>query len=668
MGVVVQGMNIKIVLLEGDKLIQEADFDKFPITIGRHTDSNFYISGYNYLSRSHAVIEVDKEKVLLKRDNAKTPFIVNSKKKDEVVVTSGDIITLAKSLKIQIIILKDDVTITEMMGEAATVDPDATVIDDSPVVPSPVRQNSVSSSPIHAVSKKVEKKSSSFVSSTNKEMGYLKEYNVLDSLSSHPVLMDNKVLEDSYHVREEHKKRKKALECSLVWNGKLIEVKQYHESEVLILGPEDKGNFEVPTFESTIQIATVKNDEVFCYIPDYFKVQLVKNRENIDLATYEHFSHLNGKYTFSLDESMVLKVDLGYGVEVFLKEIPETKAFSDSGLVNSDFAFQQTIVSSGIFHTIILMLAVLLAPPSVEPPKLPGVPKRVAKILVKAPVKKVKPKPKPKAKKKIEKKIVKKAKPKKKITRRRPKRVVVKKNVKMKKLNKFPVKLKNRRVGNTNSKKHQSKKVKTAVAVNKLGAIGALGAISKNTNPVKVAAININKNAGGMKSNKMSTSSMVSTLKSANGKLPPAGGVGVKTRGKGYGTGTGYGVQGLKGTAGSRTVAGAVVGTPKIFQVPPSGGLSRKQVMAVVKKHLSKIQRCYEKALLVNPDIAGRAEFEWLILPNGRVQRAKVKKSSVANGTVLHNCVVKVIKRMKFPVAKNGMATTPNIGFPFGRL
>ena len=90
--------------------------------------------------------------------------------------------------------------------------------------------------------------------------------------------------------------------------------------------------------------------------------------------------------------------------------------------------------------------------------------------------------------------------------------------------------------------------------------------------------------------------------------------------------------------------------------------------MEVVKHYLSDIQQCYERSMISTPGLAGRVEYEWDITPRGGVTDVRVKKSEMTGGDALNSCVSDVFKKMKFPVAKNGMGTTPNIGFPFGRL
>lgn len=132
--------------------------------------------------------------------------------------------------------------------------------------------------------------------------------------------------------------------------------------------------------------------------------------------------------------------------------------------------------------------------------------------------------------------------------------------------------------------------------------------------------------------------------------------------------GAGYGTKGYTGKAGTRGIKGSVVGGATFTNISKQEGLTREQVMKVVQKHHAQIQQCYERSLLDDPALAGRAEFEWEINPQGSVEGVSVKESTLRNGEKLLNCVKGVFRRMKFPAATNGASTTPTIGLPFGRL
>lgn len=129
-----------------------------------------------------------------------------------------------------------------------------------------------------------------------------------------------------------------------------------------------------------------------------------------------------------------------------------------------------------------------------------------------------------------------------------------------------------------------------------------------------------------------------------------------------------YKMAGLAGKAGSRKVRGSVLGGATYSELTKNEGLTREQVMKVVQKHQAEIQSCYERSLMQNPDLVGRADFEWEITPKGSVTFVNVKETTLKNGEALLTCVKGVFAGMKFPEAKNGEATTPTIGLPFGRL
>jgi hypothetical protein len=129
-----------------------------------------------------------------------------------------------------------------------------------------------------------------------------------------------------------------------------------------------------------------------------------------------------------------------------------------------------------------------------------------------------------------------------------------------------------------------------------------------------------------------------------------------------------YNIKGLKGGAGKRKIRGSIVGGATFTDNSKSEGLGREQVMKIVQQHQSEIQTCYERSLMTNPDLSGRADFEWQITPTGEVASVTAKEATLRDGASLIECVKGVFAKMQFPAAKNGESTTPTIGLPFGRL
>jgi hypothetical protein len=213
------------------------------------------------------------------------------------------------------------------------------------------------------------------------------------------------------------------------------------------------------------------------------------------------------------------------------------------------------------------------------------------------------------------------------------------------------------------------------VDISKLGALAAISGMKLDARSTKTAPQNItiaqntaNTNTGadvGM--NNMTSDLKNQAAQAAQSNASKASGP-IKTKGTGS-VGTGYGTEGLGTGTGKRGVKGAVVGKPQLSSGNGrTEGLSRDQVLKAMQAYLGKIQSCYERSMLADPNLAGRIDFEWTISPAGGVKNVQIKKNSVAGGEQLGECVVGVIRSIKFPPATNGEETSPAIGFPFGRL
>lgn len=205
-----------------------------------------------------------------------------------------------------------------------------------------------------------------------------------------------------------------------------------------------------------------------------------------------------------------------------------------------------------------------------------------------------------------------------------------------------------------------------------VGALKALSLLSApapqtaNTERIVVRRTAANEDGGGSGSSAPSTSALMKDLPIVEGgsESGVAGGMALKVSTGG----SGYGATGFSGKTGKRNVLGSVIGGASYTEIAKTEGLTREQVMKVVQKHHSQIQQCYERSLMDDPNLAGRAEFEWEISAQGSVSAVSVKETSLRNGDRLLDCVKGVFRGMKFPVAKNGSSTTPTIGLPFGRL
>ncbi len=121
--------------------------------------------------------------------------------------------------------------------------------------------------------------------------------------------------------------------------------------------------------------------------------------------------------------------------------------------------------------------------------------------------------------------------------------------------------------------------------------------------------------------------------------------------------------KGVKRLEASKGRGGKVRGRVRAMSVGSrvTGSLSRGQVMAVINRHMARIQQCYERGLTRNPTLSGMVSFTWEIKSTGRVSKLR-QNSSTLGDIGVSNCISAVINRMKFPSPKGGSVS---ITFPF---
>jgi len=148
------------------------------------------------------------------------------------------------------------------------------------------------------------------------------------------------------------------------------------------------------------------------------------------------------------------------------------------------------------------------------------------------------------------------------------------------------------------------------------------------------------------------------TLAALDGKGPnivSGGGGDIGTLGGKEATGNLARLKGKK----SGGVRGKVTSVKALAKV--QGSLSRGEVLKVLNKHQHKIQRCYERALLAKPSLAGRLTYTWSIKTSGRVGSVQNTGNTLGD-TKVSKCIAGVIKKMKFPRPKGGSVS---VTFPW---
>ena len=101
-----------------------------------------------------------------------------------------------------------------------------------------------------------------------------------------------------------------------------------------------------------------------------------------------------------------------------------------------------------------------------------------------------------------------------------------------------------------------------------------------------------------------------------------------------------------------RSAGGARVSDPTI---------DRAAVQRVINAHQHQIVRCYERALLGAPALAGTVQMAWSIAPGGAVASVRIQRSTLAS-PVVTTCMSTAIRGWRFPAPVGGPVT---VTFPW---
>jgi hypothetical protein len=112
-----------------------------------------------------------------------------------------------------------------------------------------------------------------------------------------------------------------------------------------------------------------------------------------------------------------------------------------------------------------------------------------------------------------------------------------------------------------------------------------------------------------------------------------------------------------QGDAGPKSTHGQSAGEP---------GRTMKDIDTIVKVRRDEARACYDKALAAHPGIEGDLDVKWVIDPQGNVSDASVDttKSSILEPSV-GDCIVGVIKKIKFAASAKGFETRAHYPFNF---
>jgi hypothetical protein len=108
------------------------------------------------------------------------------------------------------------------------------------------------------------------------------------------------------------------------------------------------------------------------------------------------------------------------------------------------------------------------------------------------------------------------------------------------------------------------------------------------------------------------------------------------------------------GRGPSGQVRAQVTGKPNAMKV--EGHLDRGEIQRVINAHIHELQGCFERQLIVHPNLAGKVAFEWVIGLNGAVKVVKIKSSTLSSNEAT-SCMQAAIRRWQFPSPKGGQVT-----------
>lgn len=112
-----------------------------------------------------------------------------------------------------------------------------------------------------------------------------------------------------------------------------------------------------------------------------------------------------------------------------------------------------------------------------------------------------------------------------------------------------------------------------------------------------------------------------------------------------------------KGESGPKGTHGQSAGEP---------GRSAKDIQTIVAVRHDEARACYDKGLAAHPGIEGDLDVKWKIDPQGNVADASVDttKSTILEPSV-GNCIIEVIKKIKFAASPKGYETNAHYPFNF---
>lgn len=85
----------------------------------------------------------------------------------------------------------------------------------------------------------------------------------------------------------------------------------------------------------------------------------------------------------------------------------------------------------------------------------------------------------------------------------------------------------------------------------------------------------------------------------------------------------------------------------------PVGNLSKDEITKVLKRHQNEVRHCYEQALRLKPELAGKIAVKFIVGATGDVLDSEIA-SDTLNDENLKACMLKLVRSWKFPEPRGG--------------
>jgi TonB family protein len=93
-----------------------------------------------------------------------------------------------------------------------------------------------------------------------------------------------------------------------------------------------------------------------------------------------------------------------------------------------------------------------------------------------------------------------------------------------------------------------------------------------------------------------------------------------------------------------------------------TGALDKDIIRRIVRAHINEVRFCYDKGLAKDPALKGKVSVQFTIGASGSVASSSLKDSTVTDADVA-DCIVKAVRRWKFPKPEGGGIV--NVTYPF---